>query len=73
MASLVKEIAMSKFYDVVLGWPGVVVFVILVCVGVAMTTSPDKVYSTKSECEQAGGVWVQSMKSYHSCKFSIKN
>jgi hypothetical protein len=56
---------MNKVYDVVLGWPGLVVFLILVFVGI---TSNPSLTSEKERCEQAGGKYVQTMKTYHTCR-----
>jgi hypothetical protein len=55
---------MNKALDIVLGWPGLVVFVILILVGVANTSGGP---SLKEQCEAQGGKYVQTMKSYHNC------
>lgn len=56
---------MDKIIDIILGWPGLVVLVILIFVGVANTSGGP---NPKTECEAAGGKYVQTMKSYHTCR-----
>jgi hypothetical protein len=53
---------MDKALDIALGWPGLVVFVILILAGVANTSGGP---SLKEQCEAQGGRYVQTMKSYH--------
>ena len=56
---------MNKALDIALGWPGLVVFVVLIFVGIANTADG---VDSKTKCEAQGGKYVQTMKSYHTCK-----
>jgi hypothetical protein len=56
---------MNKALELILGLPGVILFCIAVVVGISMTPS---VSTEKERCEAAGGKYVQTMKSYHTCK-----
>jgi hypothetical protein len=56
---------MNKALELILGLPGVILFCIAVVVGISMTPSGS---TEKERCEAAGGKYVQTMKSYHTCK-----
>jgi hypothetical protein len=60
---------MNKALDLILGLPGVILFCIAVVVGISMTPSSS---TEKERCEAAGGKYVQTMKSYHTCKKESK-
>lgn len=56
---------MNKLFDIALGWPGVVVF----CVLVAFFFSLDEHVDTRRiECEAKGGKMVQTIKLYRECR-----
>ncbi len=59
---------MNNIYDAVLGWPGLVVFMILIIVGVI--SAPVQGPTAKQTCEAKGGRYERTMKSYHECKMS---
>jgi hypothetical protein len=56
---------MNKALELILGLPGVILFCIAIVVGISITSTGT---SPKEECEAAGGKYVQTMKSYHTCK-----
>lgn len=56
---------MNKVLDIALGWPGLIVFVILIFAGVVATPNEN---TSRKQCEAQGGKWVQTMKTYHTCK-----
>jgi hypothetical protein len=60
---------MNKALELILGLPGVILFCIAIVAGVSMTSTGT---SPKEECEAAGGRYVQTMKSYHTCKKESK-
>jgi len=60
---------MNKALDIILGLPGVILFCIAIVVLTSMTPS---VTTEKARCEAAGGKYVQTMKSYHTCKMPEK-
>ena len=56
---------MNRFLDVVLGWPGVVVFCALIVVLASLKPGVDR---ARSECEARGGKMVQTIKLYRTCR-----
>lgn len=60
----------NKLLDVVLGWPGLIVFIAAICVGAVSLGTGPSLPANKADCERVGGKWQQTMKSYHSCKLS---
>ena len=58
---------LDKLYDAILGWPGLLVVIVLICWGVTLTPNDNNL---QKQCEARGGKWVQTMKTYHTCKES---
>ena len=56
---------MNKFLDVVLGWPGVVVFCVLIVVVASLKPAVDR---ERIECDARGGKMVQTIKLYRTCQ-----
>ena len=56
---------MNRFLDVILGWPGVVVFCVLI---VALASLQPLVDSARIACEARGGKMVQTIKLYRTCR-----
>ena len=56
---------MNKLLDIALGLPGLIVLLVVVVLLVSTTSGGS---NPKTECEKAGGKYVQTMKSYHTCK-----
>ena len=56
---------MNKALELILGLPGVILFCIAIVVGISMLPNGP---SEKEQCEAQGGRYVQTMKSYHTCK-----
>jgi hypothetical protein len=57
---------MNKILDIALGWPGLVMFVILIVIGIAHTESDG--LNSKEQCEAQGGKYVNTTKSFYTCK-----
>ena len=55
---------MNRFLDVILGWPGVIVFCVLIVVLAALEPRID---SERIACEARGGKMVQTIKLYRTC------
>jgi hypothetical protein len=56
---------MDKILDIILGWPGLLAFL----TAIVWIFAPDQHgVSHKEQCESKGGRYVQTMKSYHTCK-----
>ena len=54
--------------DKMLGLPGLIVAIILAVALVFASQNPTSTPTNKADCEASGGKWVQTMKSYHTCK-----
>ena len=59
---------MNRFLDVILGWPGVIVFCVLIVVLAALEPRID---SERITCEARGGKMVQTIKLYRTCKVPV--
>lgn len=59
---------MDKILDIGLGLPGTIVLCVVLVAAAAMSGGGP---NPKTECEAAGGRYVQVMKSYHTCKMEI--
>jgi lipopolysaccharide/colanic/teichoic acid biosynthesis glycosyltransferase len=60
---------MTKIYntilDLMLGWFGLVMFLIIIAIMAGASVSPGP--GPVTQCETLGGKYVQIMKSYHEC------
>ncbi len=56
---------MNRFLDVILGWPGVIVFCVLIAGLASLDPGIDRERIT---CEARGGKMVQTIKLYRTCR-----
>ena len=58
---------MNKILDMILGLPGLIALLVVAALLASMTNGGT---NPKTKCEEAGGKYVQTMKSYHTCKMT---